>query len=87
MPTAKLLDETDGYIMGRTGERDVKRTHSLFIDDLKVYHESHKKLEVANEIIVKVGMDIGACYGVKKCVEVIFNNGKMVKGEGLNIFA
>ena len=25
-------------------------------------------------------MDTGACYGVKKCAEVIFKNGKMVKG-------
>ena len=30
-------------------------------------------------------MDTGACYGVKKCAEVIFKDGKMVKGEGLNI--
>ena len=37
--------------MGRTGKRDVKRTHSLFIDDLKVSQENHKKLEVANEVI------------------------------------
>ena len=30
-------------------------------------------------------MDTGACYGVKKCAEVIFKNGKMVKGEGLAV--
>ena len=79
------LDETDGYRMRRTGEKDVKRTHSLFIDDLKIYQESHKKLEVANEIIVKASMDTVACYGVKKWAEVILSNGKMVKGEELNV--
>lgn len=80
-----LSDETDSYRMGKPGKRDVKRTHSLFIDDLKVSQESHKKLEVANEVIVKASIDTGACYGVKKCAEVIFENGKMVKGEGLNV--
>ena len=85
VPIAMLLEETDGYRMGPAGERNIKRTHSLFIDDLKVYQESHHKLEVANEIIVKASMDTGACYGVKKCAEVIFKDGKMVKGEGLNV--
>ena len=31
-------------------------------------------------------MDTGACYGMKKCAEAIFKDGKMVKGEGLAIF-
>ena len=82
---AMLLDETGGYRMGRTGKRDFKRTHTLFIDDLKVYQESHKKLEVMHGIIVKASMDTGACYGKKKCTEVIFNNGELVKREGLNV--
>ena len=85
VPIAMLLDETDGYRIVRTDERDVKRTHSVFIDDLKVYQESHKKLEVANEIIVEESMDTVACYGVKKCAEVILSNGKMVKKKRLNV--
>ena len=80
-----FLEETDGYKMGSPGERMIKRTHSLFIDDLKVYQESHKKLEIVNEIIVKVSSDTGACYGVKKCAEVVFKDGKMIKGMGLDI--
>ena len=64
-PAAMLLEETGGYRMGLPGERMIKRIHSLFIDDLKVYQESHKKLEIVNEIIVKVSSDTGACYGVK----------------------
>ncbi len=31
-------------------------------------------------------MDTGACYGVKKCAEAVFKDGKMVKGEGLAMF-
>lgn len=85
IPIAMLMEETDGYRMGAPGERDIKRTHSFFIDDLKVYQESHEKLEVINETIVNASMDTGACYGVKKCAEIVFKEGKMVKGEGLAV--
>ena len=27
-------------------------------------------------------MDTGACYGVKKCAEIVFRKNKMIKGEG-----
>ena len=74
------MEDTDGYMMGQEGERGVKITHSLFVDDLKVYQENHQKLEVVNKIIIKVSMDTCACYGVKKCAEIVFNKGKMVKG-------
>ena len=30
-------------------------------------------------------MNTGACYGVKKCAEIIFRKGKMIKGEGLAV--
>ena len=85
VPVMMLLEETDGYRMGAPGERTIIRTHSLFIDDLKVYQENHKKLEVANGIIVEASHDTGACYGVKKCAEVVYKRGKMIKGEGLAI--
>ena len=83
VPIEMLLDETEGYKLGQPGRRCIKRTHSLFIDDLKVYQENHQKLEITNETIVKASIDTGACYGVKKCAEIIFRKGKMVKGEGL----
>jgi hypothetical protein len=38
-------------------------------------------LEIASEMIVNASMDTGAYYGVKKCAEVVFKDGKMVKGE------
>ena len=82
VPVAMLIEDTDGYMIGQEGERGVKRTHSLFVDHLKVYQENHQKLEVLNEIIVKASMDTGACYGVKKCAEIVFKKGKMVKGIG-----
>ena len=71
--------------MGEPGNRAMKRTHSLFVDNLKVYQESHQALKIVNEIIVQASHDTGACYGVSKCAEIIFKNGKMVKGEGLQV--
>ena len=31
-------------------------------------------------------MDSGACYGVKKCTEIVFSKSKMIKREGLVVF-
>ena len=81
----KLLQETKGYGMSQPGKSEVKRTHSFFIDVLKVYQESHKILKDVNETIVQASHDTGACYGVAKSAEVIFKKGKMVKGEGLQV--
>ena len=41
VPISMLIKETDGYTMGQRDEERVKRTHSLYIDDLKIYQESH----------------------------------------------
>ena len=38
-----------------------------------------------NEMIVKASMDTGAYYGVRKCAEIVFRKGKMVKGEVLAV--
>ena len=85
IPVAKLLEQSKGYRMGEPGKRDVSRTHSLFVDDLKVYQESHSLLKEINEVIVQASLDTGACYGVSKCAEIVFERGKMVKGEGLQV--
>ena len=44
---------------------------TCFVDDLKVYQESHKILKDVNVMIVQASNDAGACYGVAKCVEII----------------
>ena len=85
VPVAMLLEQTDGYKVRKPGERNHKRTHCLFIDDLKVYQENHEKLEIANELIIKASMDTRAVYGVTKCAQIKFKNGKMIKGEGFKV--
>ena len=36
-------------------------------------------------MIVKASVDTGACYTIKKCAEIVFRKGKMIKGEGLAV--
>ena len=36
-------------------------------------------------IVQKASNDTGACYGVAICAEIVFERGKMVKGEGLEV--
>ena len=67
--------------MGEPGNRIVKRTHNLFADDLKVYQESQNILKNVNEIVVQDSHDTR----VSKCAEIIFEHGKMVRGENLQV--
>ena len=49
-----------------------KLTHALFVDYFKVYQKSHKTLKDVNKMIVQASNDTGACYGVAKCAEIVF---------------
>ena len=71
--------------MGQPVKRNVKRTHSSFLNDLKMYQESHKTLKDISQMIVQASNDTGACNRVTKCAEVVFETGKMVKDEGLQL--
>lgn len=53
-----------------------------FINNFKIYQESHQKFELINEITAKSSMDTGACYGVKKLAENVFRK-PMTKGEAV----
>ena len=65
-----LLEESDGYKMGPPDKKKIKRTHNLFIDDLKTYQQNHQKLKMANEILVQVSMNTGVIYSVKKVLKL-----------------
>ena len=84
-PVAMLIEETDGYTIERGGEEIVKRTHRLLVDDVKIYQENHQKLETMNGMILKASMDTVACYGVKKCAEIVCRRSTVIKGEGLAV--
>ena len=82
-----LIEQSDGYMMRPPGNRNLKRSHSLFINDLKVYQQNHRKLKIVNETIVKASQDTAVCYEVKKCAEIVFNRVRMVIAEGLDAIA
>ena len=44
-----------------------------------------RDLDNVNEVIVQASHDTGACYGVSKCAEIVFERGKMVREEGLEV--
>ena len=66
IPVCKLLHHCKGYRIGEPGNRNVKLTHSLLVDDLNWYRESYKALKDENEINVQIIHDTGPWYGVKK---------------------
>ena len=70
IPVCLLLQQSKGYRMSPPGCRDISRTHSLFVDDLKQYQENHETLKDVNEIIVKASHDTGACYGVTSVLKL-----------------
>ena len=47
--------------------------------------EKQPALKDVLEMIVQASHDTGACYGVAKCAETVFEGGKMVKVEGLEV--
>ena len=71
--------------MGELSNCIKKRTYRIFVDNLKVYQETHNVLKNVNEIIVQASHDTRACYGVSKCAEIIFEHGNMVRGENLQV--
>ena len=85
VPLSMMLEKTRGYTMGEPGQRNVKLTHNLFIDDLKTYQNSHNTQKMVNEVLVRISMDTGAQYGVKKCAEAVYERGVLMNGEPLLI--
>ena len=76
IPVTMRIEQSDGCMMGQPGNRNLKRTHSLSMDHLKVYQQNHEKMKMVNETIVKTSQDTGACYRVNKCADIVFNMAK-----------
>ena len=81
-----MISQTSGYLMGAPGERETKLTHILFIDDLRTYQNGIEKQKFAHKALVRPRtLDTGAMYGVKKCAEVVYKQGKLVESEDLKL--
>ena len=61
-----LIKESDEYTVGKSGDREIKRTRNFFIDNSKTYIENYQKLGMVNEMILKTSMDKGRYYDLKR---------------------
>lgn len=59
----------------------MKCKHSLLLDDLELYQESHKILKEVNKIIVFANCNTRICYGEAKYAKVVNEKEKSVKNE------
>ena len=84
IPVCKLLQQSKGYRVGRARKQN-RAWNTQLVGNMKQYQESHKTLKDVNEIIVQASHNTGACYGVSKCAEIVFEHGKMTKGKGLQV--
>ena len=55
-----LLQHSRGYRMEEPGNRIMKRTNSLSVEDLKVYQESHNALKNVNRITAQASYNTKA---------------------------
>ena len=81
IPVCKLLQQSKGYRMGAPGNRSINRTHSLFIDDLKQYQESHEIIKDVKEIIVQASLDTLLVMVLQSVRRLCLNVERWLKGK------
>ena len=86
IPVMMLLQESDGYKIGPPGKRAIKRTHSLFTDDLKTYQQKPPKAKDGKRDLSTSKYGYRNNIWCKKCTEIVFKNDRIIKGEGLQIY-
>ena len=50
-PMSFLLNTTEGYTLGKPGDRNLNITHLLFVDDLKLFSSSVEKAKIQLDIV------------------------------------
>ena len=81
-----LNKNCDGYLAGPTGERNLKLTNLLFVDDLKTYAPNKETATKQLEVITKFSQDIGMTFGADKCAYICIERGKRKSmGESIEI--
>ena len=87
-----LLQQSRGYVVWRLGNRYIKRTHSLFLDDLIciinlynfLYQDIQNYLKFVNETILQASRHINSLGGYHIMNFCIFHN--MEKNQLYQIF-
>ena len=86
-PLSHLLNnKCDGYLAGPTGNRTMKLTHLLFVDDLKTFAPNKETAIEQLEVITEFSQNIGMKFGADKCACIYLERGKRKEiGESIEI--
>ena len=60
-------------------------THTLFMDDLKVYSRSRRDLDQALGVVKRVSGAVGMKMGLRKCAVAEFHGSKTISAEGFEV--
>ena len=66
-------------------ESKEKINHLLFMDDLKLYSRSEKRLDSLVQTVCIFREDIGMEFGIEKCAILVTEKGKIVKSVGIEL--
>ncbi|XP_044751651.1 uncharacterized protein LOC123311647 [Coccinella septempunctata] len=72
-----------GYILEK--ERNVKISHQMYIDDLKLYAANEEEMKRLLKIVTAFTKTIGMEIGTDKCAVVHVKRGKIQQGDGLMV--
>ena len=61
IPVAMLFEESKKYPIREAGNRAVSWTNSFFVNNLKVYQQSHRLLKEFNKTIAQESLYTGSC--------------------------
>ena len=59
--------------------------HFLFMDDLKWYSRSEKRLDSLVKTVRVFSEDIGTEFGIQKCAMLVMEKGKIVRSVGIEL--
>ena len=78
-PLSHLLKDTEGYMTGEAGQRNLSITHLLFVDDLKTFTKNLTLALKQLDIITTFTNDIGMQFGADKCAYLNIERGQRVQ--------
>ena len=66
-------------------ESKEKINHLLFMDDLKLYSRSEKRLNSLVQTVRVFSEDVGMKFGIEKCAMLVMEKRKIVKSVGIEL--
>ena len=66
-------------------ESKEKINHLLFMDDLKLYSQIEKRLDLLVQTVCVFSEDIGMEFGIEKCAMLVMEKGNIVKSVGIEL--